>query len=1329
MLRLILSLTLLLSVVLPSSAAPWNTRNISMTNGLPTNTVRGLVQDKDGFIWMGTDNGLCRYDSYNVRHYRNPSVVDQYVSAITTYGANLLVGTSSGAYVFDVATATFSILDKRITAAVNSFAIDADGNVWVGTNGRGVYCYSPDTKTCMHHQLLSSGSVACVYADNTNQVWALGRHGLGLYHYNRARKVFDHVGVEGYDSGMALDGMCLAQGLDGSLLIGTWERGLIALHRDGTTEQLVSPLNGMGTHIHTIYNDTSGSIYIGCEEGLLRYDLQRRESTVVTGNGNAPAAERFVYAVMRDREGGLWMGTFYGGVTYFSPIDERFTSFAPDGMLLRGSVVSRFCEQGARIWVGTDDGGLSCYDTSRGAFTDYPGRAVMREKNVHGLWADNDMLWVGTYGNGLIAMNTTTGATKTYLLDGPSRMTSCYAVMRDRRGRLWATSMENANVYDAKTDAFRLVKKFGYLTVDIEEDRSGNVWFATEGSGLWRLSAKGQWRQYKKGSGETELGSSMVNCVRQDQQGRLLVATDNGLYEYNAAKDCFRRISVQSPDQNFMGIVVSSSEIYLTSAMGLVRHAPGSPAQTYVRSDGLAGGPYQPNACMMASDGRVWVGSVHGLNAFYPYQIKVNSNEPPVFITNFEFPGHNNAKMDSMAGRLSHAGRVELDYDENMFSIHFAALSYVSPEKNRYRYRLVGFDDDWMDAGTDHRITYTNIPPGSYTFELCACNNDGVWTKQPVRLDIVIHPPFYWSLPAKILYLLLIAAAIYYYVHLRLRRAERRHQRELKAVNDHKEQEIREARLRFFTMIAHEVRTPVTLIIGPLEKLKEQWAAICKTLTPDGQQSAGVEASLDVIDRNAHRLLDLINQLLDYNKVRQQGMSMHFQLCNIAQLMSAVAVRFEPTLRQKGIDYEVEYPEEGFAAIVDGEAVTKVMSNFMTNASKYTRTKIRMTCRVDDGTFSIAVEDDGIGVAKDEQEKIFSEFYQARDNKPGTGIGLSTVKMLVEAHHGTVGVESEPGQGSVFTMTLPIKQDVALGDDNPAGNGYDNTDDNDNSGGSGDISGDNIENSGDDTDNDGNVDGTDREPAKATMLIVEDDEDMRHFIASNFSDSYDVLTAGDGTEALKVIKKQKDSQVSIIVSDWMMPGMDGAELCAKIRENVHTSHIPFIMLTARTDDESKVKGMDIGADAYIEKPFSMKYLEACIRNLTSRRRMAMEKFANTPSASISQIADNTTDNKILTKMYEIIEENLSNPELSVNFVAEQMRMSRSGLFAKIKSLTDVTPNEMIQVVRLRKAAQLLSEGEHTVSEISFMVGFNSSSYFAKCFQKQFGIKPSEFREQ
>ena len=468
---------------------------------------------------------------------------------------------------------------------------------------------------------------------------------------------------------------------------------------------------------------------------------------------------------------------------------------------------------------------------------------------------------------------------------------------------------------------------------------------------------------------------------------------------------------------------------------------------------------------------------------------------------------------------------------------------------------------------------------------------------------------------------------------------------------------------------------------------------------------SSVREDLNIIDRNSQRLLFLVNQLLDFRKVEEESMKMKFTRQSIYALLKAVCERFQPFINQRGAKLEVNYPNEEFTAIIDSEAITKLVSNLLTNASKYTKDQVILTCTVQPAqqTFTIQVTDNGIGISEEDQKKIFNPFFQATDNKPGTGIGLSIVKNIVELHKGQIQVESEKGKGSSFTVTLPIEQAEEQEEDIPS-----------------------KEMNTQPTVLQETIVESPARPttkSKPVMLIVDDNQEMLNFLANNFTNRYNILLAEDGIEALE---KLKENDVTLIISDWMMPHMNGVELCKAVRANPATSHIPFILLTAKTDVDSKIEGLDCQADAYIEKPFSVQYLEACIKNLITMRNLLRQKFSKMPLVPLNSIANNKIDNQFLTQLNEIIEANFSNPELSVDFLAEKLCISRSGLFAKIKTLANITPNELIQLVRLKKAASLLAENKYRINEICYMVGFNNPSYFTKCFQKQFGMKPGEF---
>ncbi len=1299
----------LVSAILPHAAFAGNPRQITMEDGLPSNTVRSIVQGADGFVWLGSDAGLCRYDGIHARLFVNPLTGnDQYASALYAWGDNLLVGTSQGAFVLDSHTEQFSLLDEQINGLVTSFSVDADDNIWVATVADGLFCHLPHSATTKHFDFNNiGGNLSTVFVDRANQVWAIPRQGgKNVYYYNRARDNFECIPLP---DGLRSDGLCLTQVPDGRIIIGTWAQGLIAISEDGTIRQLLNPATaGVGTHIHTLLPVDGNILLVGCDDGLISFDLSRESwsrSSNIISDANA-ADRRFIYSLMVDREGGLWSGSFYDGVSYFSPASQRFTPIINTDGAFTGRIVSRFAEDDAhRIWIASDDGGLNCFDLTNDRFVNFPGRNRFSQLNVHGLLPEGAHLWVGTYGDGLVYLDTKSGVSKTYALDDGSATSSCYALFRDSRNRLWAASMSRANIFDETDKVFRVAHVFNNLTIDIEEDINGDVWFATQGGGLWRQTVSGEWKHYEMSSNPSSLPSDQVNCLRRGSNGQLYVATQNGLCEYIPSSDSFRRIDVDTDKQDFSGMAVYQDELWLTSPEGVVRYSASGATQLYNRQDGLQDLQFQPNACHVASDGNIWLGLTTGICTFRPYRIKANKTEPPVFLTSISLldkeltPG-----SDKMLCPLRQNGAINLNHDDVMFTINFAALSYVSPEKNQYAYTLEGFDHTWHNVGSATSATYTNIPAGSYTFRVRATNNDGVWSSHEARLAIVVSPPFYWSWPAKIFYILLAAALIYLFIRRQILINEKKHKEEIQRINETKDQEVRDARLRFFTTISHEIRTPVSLIIGPLENLMEQWDKVRNQVT----DSQNISSTLDVINRNAHRLLDLINQLLDFNKVQREA-QLHFRQHNIAKLIKSVAERFEPAMSLRKISLAVNYPPDDFSATIDQEGVTKILSNLMVNAMKYARTQVTLSCQIPDPDhFVFEVADDGPGVAPEEQSKIFAPFYQANDNKPGTGIGLSIVQTLVSAHHGTVAVSSPSGDGAHFIVTLPVSQSSP--ETEPSDEPSDHED--------------LVNHTSSAKPNAREADEkTTQAPQCQTVLVVDDDQDLRNFLESNLASHYSVKTAADGVEALRLLA---EGPIDLIVSDWMMPEMDGAELCRRIRKDINVCHTPFIMLTAKTDDDSKAQSMDCGADTYIEKPFSIKYLLSSIRNLIEMRHLLQEKFSLSPTTSVSAIATSPLDDEFLNKMNKVIEDNMDNADLSVQFLASQMGVSRSALFLKIKSLAGITPNEMITLVRLKAAARMLREHRYRVNEICYRVGYNSPSYFSKSFQKQFGMKPLEY---
>lgn len=1321
--RLVLNCCLfLLSASVTGTQPATRTRVINMSAGLSAYGVRNIVQDDDGFLWFGTDNGLCRYDGIRIRQFRIPPAnVDQYISALTTTPGNIIVGTTHGAYRLDLNTERFHQLTHKVNVRVNSVTVDADSNLWIATEGKGVWRMRTNGQNARHFDCKANGGIVNeVYVDHDNQIWMLSTRGKPLIaRLNKAQDCFRPIST--YPANRFRGGLRMLQTRSGDFYIGSWKEGLLRLHPNGTLTPVLTPGTPTmwGANTACLFETADGEILLACNEGVQAYNP--REGTfrqVSDHNSFGSTSNRFAYAVITDREGGIWYGTFFGGVTYISPIADRLHPFTPQPDGLQGALVEKFCEDTeGRIWIATDDGGLNLYSPLLGRFLDFPARQALARKNVHGLALQGHTLWIGTYGNGIYRMDLATGALKNYCADASFDDTNCYAFYLSPGGELWASSMKQALRYDPAADRFVAMHHIGAVSSDIRGDRQGNIWFATQGNGLWRYDSRHhRWHHYTQSSHSSGLQSDFANSLCLSASGRLLIGTGAGICTYNPRHDRIEPTLLKG--HNINGIVAEGRSLWIATDRGLLRYTEGDSLRRFTPDDGLVSNQSLPGAILMASDGQIYIGAVGGFNAFSPFRIHFNRHAPEVFITQLQINNHPvETGSDQLPRALERTTRIDLDHNVNGITLSFAALSFAAPEKNRYAYMLEGFDHEWNYAGAERQATYTNLPAGTYTFRVKAANNDGIWSSSDRQLVIVVHPPLWWSLPAKIFYVCLLALLIYLYTHWRLGQARLQHKREMETERKRQQAEQKEQRLRFFTLVAHEIRTPVSLIIGPLQTVIEQILPTAENLS--------VRRNLDVIRRNADRLLDLVNQLLDFDKVQHDCMRLVFRPIALNSLIESVTDRFLPTLQQRGIRFATDCPDPSLTAVLDHEAITKVVSNLMSNAMKYTHNRILLSCRkADEEHLVIRVEDNGQGISPDEQKRIFTAFYQAHDNKPGTGIGLSTVQSIVERHHGQVSVESNVGRGACFIVTLPLHltptPEETTDETDPASppSETDHT--------TPATATTPTETSAPTADNAVRPTPQDDTPETQSVLIVEDDADLRDFIAETIRTKYDVFTAENGREALRVLQSRTPS---LVVSDWMMPEMDGEALCQHLRADRNTSHIPFIMLTAKTDDASKVQSMNCGADAFIEKPFSVKYLEACIHRLIDVRRQLMGTFVSHPEVPISTMAKTEVDDRFLTRLREIIENNLDSRVLSITLICEQLGMGRTLFYKKIKALTDCTPNEFIQAIRLKKAAELILAGESKTGRLAQAVGFGSTSYFNKCFQQQFGCTAKEYYAQ
>ena len=1310
---LLLILSFLSAFCTIASSSEVTFRHITVEDGLSSNHVRSLIQDSYGYIWIGTEGELNRYDGRNMRAFAFPQRwTASTILALLEDGRSIWIGTDKGLFVFSYDTQAIERVDIKLAdgdvleSMVNGIVKDEDGNLWFSTMGQGVFRYNPQLSVVDRFDFpLCENRLASVYVDRANQVWALTNWGGPiLFRFNKTKDMFDEFPLICGGKKIQEGGLVLLEDSRQRFWLGSWTEGLYEIDRitGHVTRHLTSGKVGSGVnHIHSAIEYNLGQLAIGSDDGILMYNVSTGEAELFTEGPTAASglSNRFVYPLLKDSEGGLWAGTYYGGVNYRSSYADQFkaythTSFDPNSV--GGKIIGRFCEDGNQnIWIASDDGGLSRFNPKSQKFVNYGSSSGgLSNDNIHALCLDGNDLWVGTYAGGVNVLDMNTGKFRVYLpVEGDETSisgTSSYAIMKDMDGNIWVATMEGIDRYDRRNDSFRQVLKTNSHVIDIDQDHSGNLWFSTVGGGILKLDPEtNSWKTYRMSYRSGSPPSNHINCGFVDSRGVLWFCTNSGLCTYDEQADSFMTVPMEPGISKVYGIEEDQQVYWIATNLGLVRMNPSGEMQIFSVNGGLRSSQFVPNAMFKASDGCIYIGTTNGFNAFYPYKIRTNHVAPEISIVGL-----------TVDNKSVPPGRIKLSHQHNSLTIEYAAMSFCVPEKNQYSYILEGLDSDWNDVGNCNRVTYSKIPAGSYTFAVKGTNNDGVWSDNPAVIDIVVKPHPLLSTSCKILYLVLVILLVIIISRTFFRKRSKEYESQIKDMEDRKETEVYEAKIKFFTMIAHEIRTPVSLIIGPLENIMKNTS----------QLQDKMKADLQTIDSNSRRLLFLINQLLDFRKVEQDAMVLHFVSQPITPLLNSVCERFESAIKHRGAELAVEYPPVDFDVCVDSEALTKLISNLLTNASKYTKSIVRVSCYIspdNEREFCITVYDDGCGISPEEQAKIFMPFYQTLDNKPGTGIGLSLVKSIAELHGGSISVISEVGSYTSFTATLPVnheastiesKEDKIRKNDDPDNLSLD------------DILKDDV---------------IELLPEyKPVIMIVDDNEDIVRFLSETLSDNYSPLTAYNGHEALQLLETHPDT--SLIIADWMMPGMDGVELCRRVRSDISTSHMSFILLTAKTDDPSKIVGMDCGADLYIEKPFSLQYLEACIRNQVAMRSILRQRYSSLPLTSISDVANTSLDNRFLQTMTNLIEANLSDSNLSVDFLTEQMGVSRSSFYNKIKSLTNHTPNELIQLMRLKKAAQLLTEHKYRINEICYMVGFNNPSYFSKCFYKQFGMKPGEF---
>ncbi|WP_044117715.1 hybrid sensor histidine kinase/response regulator transcription factor [Alkaliflexus imshenetskii] len=1348
-------------------------RRIDAEWGLSNNQINTIFSDSKGVIWFATVSGLNRYDGYAFKVFKNvpgdPTSLPEN-SIHRMYEDHLgyfWLFTTNRHFIFDPRTEKFGtdheLFHKNVplpTDNISSIRVGRDSTLWISNSFSGVYHYHPakDYISHLQHQQNDSGSIS---SDRVTDVVFCNAGFAYLVHHSGVIDVVDPVSLAVIDriffnaDVLTKDsnrGFRLFIDSDGDFWIyaAVYGDGVIYLNRLTGATRVVSansrPYALSNNLISGIVEDRDGRIWVATDHGGINVINKRTQSIeqILCKPGDVTSlSSNVITSIHKSSDGIIWIGTFKNGINYYHERLYQFQLFRSlpyQQSQFFSNDVNCFAEDRlGNLWIGTNGNGLVYFDRAKNSFRTYrhiPGDTNSLSSDIIvSLCIDHkDRLWIGTYQGGLNSFDGRRFTHYRHSADNPSGISDdrVWQILEDSRNRLWIGTLGGGlSMFDERTNSFVHHREgdFNSISSDfvlaLNEDSQGNIWIGTS-AGLTVLDATtNRFRHYiHDENNPSGISHSSVLSILEDAKGRLWIGTRNGLNLFDRERNVFKVIRETDglPDHNIITMLDDGKgDIWIATLNGLsnlVTTNDGSIAfRNYDLLDGLQGLEFNEHSALKTSAGELIFGGGNGFNLFIPNNITGHERDFPVILTDFKLMNRSVGIGEKVNGHvvlnqaIGLSSEVSLRHNQNVFAIGFSALNYFHPERTRFRYKLEGFNNDWIETDSRNRLaTYTNLNPGVYLFRVMASASDGSWNEHETTLTIRVIPPFYATSLAYLIYFVLFVLLILLLIFT-IRRRERMHYlREQEKAEYYRMRDLDAMKTRFFTNVSHEFRTPLTLILTPLDKLLKE------------VKDAAIREQLTLIGRNAKRLLNLVNQLLDFRKLEVDKISLNKSYGDIVRFISDGFNSFIDLFESKSIACSISSNMERYMVHFDQDKMEKILFNLLSNAVKFTPENGRihlhlLRCEPHSSEFldcfngleylEIQVRDSGIGISPERQERIFDRFFQIDDNatiiNQGSGIGLSLTQEFVKMHGGTIHVESEPGNGSAFIVRLPLNDEVVAREELP-----------DSPKAEPDFISQDVAES-----NEHLVDSN----KKPTLLIVEDNEDLRFYLKENLKQNFTILEAPNGFEGWE---KTLSAMPGLVVSDIMMPVEDGIALCRRIKGDARTSHIPVILLTARTANEQKLEGLEAGAEDYITKPFNYEILELKIKRLIEMRQSFQHAFSRKFEIKPGEIGITSLDEKFLNKALKIVEKNIGNSEFSVERMGRELGVSRGHLYNKILALTGKTPVEFIRLMRLKRAAQYLAKSQQTVSEIAFMVGFNDPKYFSKYFKDEFGVVPSEY---
>ncbi|MBN8825706.1 MULTISPECIES: two-component regulator propeller domain-containing protein [unclassified Spirosoma] len=1321
--------------------------HLTTADGLSQSTVWAIVQDKKGFVWMATSDGLNRYDGYSFKVFRrqpgqkNSLPISNIAALYADQHNTIWVGPrNNGLCRLRPDGETFDHFPLQRPGATGgqvsiSCFVEANNRLWIGTAENGLFYYEYATQKIGRYTDSRIGtSVTALYRDKTGLLWIGTAQGKLLAFTPETGELSSYsipftADIAAHHRAISV----IKKDHMGRFWVGTSGRGLFQFEPE--TKQFRQELIKPGVYetvnvITDVIDDKSGNLWVLTDYGAWFYPQGNFDRKVYLLPNSEDSHSLSTHALKRglcDADGNLWSGSWQGGINIHYAQPERFSSLRHEPhnpqSLLADRVTAVTYDRLGNLWTSSIKG-LTAINPNRNQFRRFTSaNSPLNANDINVLFRTlTGNVLISTWTAGFSLYNPDREQFVPFLLPGKSKSVKAFAASQD--GRIWIGSHERElYLFNEKSGQLEpvmsqaLARVFDTFDLNVLcEDASGYLWIGTYNSGLLRWDRRtDQIRHFSSRDQPGSLGSNSITALYEDKQKRLWVGTSgSGLQLFDVRTETFRSWTTKDGlANNFIAGIIEDDQhnLWLSTNGGISCFNPTTQViENYDQSDGLIGKEFLPDACAQLPSGELAFGNMQGLVVFNPERVRSKTTPPDVYLSDLKLFNRPVNLADSEAPTcldMTDVTKLVFQPFQSVFTIDFTALSFLPHRNIRYAYQLVGFDDDWNYVGSQRSATYTNLREGTYRFLVKAAIGNSAWSK-PKAVQITVLPPWYRTWWAYWLYGLLLVSALLTFRRIVGIREQLKADIRIKQLEAESIKALDDAKTSFFTNISHEFRTPLTLILTPLDKLVSE-------------PSFGdrLQHQFQTIQRNAQRLLRLINQLLDLSKLESQSLVPDISRNDIVPFIDRIVHYFDELAESKRIMLTFRSNFDSFDGFFDADIVEKVIYNLLSNAFKFTsangEVRVNLVLIPAEKSVRITVADTGIGISFEAQTHIFERFYQVADQhtqkKSGSGIGLALTRELVELHKGSITVDSAENVGTTFSVTLPLDAQVFPAEwlSQPS-----------------EVPTESVQ----------PLlpiilpEQVTTLPAKAPpiLLVVEDNEELRQYLKESFSGDYHVLTAANGQQAISLAQKHIPD---LILSDWLMPvesgpEMDGTELCQAIRSNEKTSHIPFLLLTSRAANQSQIRAFGTGIDDYMTKPFNLSILETKVKSLIRNRQLLREKWQKKVLVSPSDIQLPPMEELFVQKAISIIEAHIDDAHFDVEQLEEAMNMSRMQLYRKLKSILNLSGAEFIRQVRLKRALQLLESGHYNVSEVAWQVGFNDPAYFSRCFKKEFGKAPQEF---